>query len=370
MVIGIDAREFITGRQTGIRRHVEAFVETLAAQRPSWRIILFIGPGCDRVPLGRTIAYVALPNGPAMFSDQVFLPRLLAKYKVNFFYSPYCKVPLFTGCTVVSTVHDIMELTLDEYRRERGYVRAALYALMCRLYFRQSDWITCDSKFTLGEVSRLFGRVAEKAAVVPLDLAPDKAGVGRGASDCLDSYGIKKPYVLYTGNFKTHKNVTTLLEAFRMLKNKGKYPHSLVLAGGEGQCEPLLRKQASESSQPVVITGFVRQNDLPAIYRNADLFVMPSLYEGFGYPLLEAMYYGVPVCSSRAASLPEVGGNAVLYCDALQPASMAGAMEQILSNPELAADLAAQGRGQADIFIKGKFASAFIRFVEVESGLQ
>ena len=119
-----------------------------------------------------------------------------------------------------------------------------------------------------------------------------------------------------------------------------------------------------------MITGFVRQNDLPAIYRNADLFVMPSLYEGFGYPLLEAMYYGVPVCSSRAASLPEVGGNAVLYCDALQPASMAGAMEQILSNPELAADLAAQGRGQADIFIKGKFASAFIRFVEVESGLQ
>jgi glycosyltransferase involved in cell wall biosynthesis len=142
-------------------------------------------------------------------------------------------------------------------------------------------------------------------------------------------YNIFGPYLLYLGGFEPHKNVVNLLQAFGQT-----YTHNLklVLAGGVGKAENNLKEAVRElgMQETVLFTGFIAEEDLPKIYSGAVLFLYPSLYEGFGFPPLEAMACGVPVIMAKTASLLEVGGGAVLYFDPENVNSIAGALQQAL----------------------------------------
>ncbi|MDZ7295973.1 MAG: glycosyltransferase family 4 protein, partial [candidate division KSB1 bacterium] len=156
------------------------------------------------------------------------------------------------------------------------------------------------------------------------------------------------PYVLSVGTLQPRKNYVRLIRAFTQLTNQP--TNQLVIVGGRGWLYEETLAEAEKYPDRVRILGFVDDDDLPALYRNAALFVFPSLYEGFGLPVLEAMACGVPVVCSNASSLPEVAGYAALLVDPLDTDGLAAAMARVLEDPDLRRGMIARGLDQAARF--------------------
>ena len=182
---------------------------------------------------------------------------------------------------------------------------------------------------------------------VPMTAAAPEISAEQTASDratLAKRYQITKPYVLYVGVAFPHKNLTGLVAAWKKVTAEKNPPYQLVLVGKKNYFyEQLLQGPLQGSGQNIIYTDFVSDAELPMLYRNAALYVFPSLYEGFGLPALEALRYGVPVVSSNRTALPEVLQDAALYCDAANPATLAEAIWRGLTDPALRAKLIAAG---------------------------
>jgi glycosyltransferase involved in cell wall biosynthesis len=169
-------------------------------------------------------------------------------------------------------------------------------------------------------------------------------------------YGIRRPYCLFVGNLEPRKNLPRLIEAFGLLRRHGLAPADLpqlVLAGTRGWLSSgIFRAAAGQGLEApdIVFTGYVPPADLPALYAGAACFVFPSLYEGFGLPVLEAMACGTPVVASTASSLPEVAGDAALLVDPHDVEGLAGALRRLWGDAELRADLRERGLQRATLY--------------------
>jgi glycosyltransferase involved in cell wall biosynthesis len=165
-------------------------------------------------------------------------------------------------------------------------------------------------------------------------------------------YQLNDPFLLYAGNIKPHKNVGRVIDAFARLKKRGFEPVKLLIIGDEISKSPQLRRAVHRHQlhQHVRFLGFVPDATLAVLYRLADVFVFPSLYEGFGLPPLEAMASGTPVVTSNVSSLPEVVGDAALLVDPRDAEAIAGAIERILTDGELRRSLIKKGLGRAHEF--------------------
>lgn len=205
---------------------------------------------------------------------------------------------------------------------------------------RASKIITI-SKFSERQIIEFTGCEPDK--VITMLLAADNQHFGRAydqtsIESIRSKYGLPSQYLLYVGNLKPHKNLVTLLEAFAKIKTPGKHPDlKLVLCGnfkgfitGIDDLDGKVNQLGLDGQ--VIKPGFVLDEHLPAIYQQAQGFIFPSYYEGFGLPVLEAMAAGIPVLSSDAASLPEVGGDAVLYCSPHDVNEMANQLERLVTD--------------------------------------
>jgi glycosyltransferase involved in cell wall biosynthesis len=181
-------------------------------------------------------------------------------------------------------------------------------------------------------------------------------------------YGISPPYVLYLGTLQPRKNLVRLIEAFREIGKSTNGPSAvqLVLAGKKGWlCDDILaRAKALGIGEQVVLTGYVEEVDLAALYSGAELFVMPSLYEGFCLPVLEAMACGTPVVCSNVSSLPKVAGEAALLFDPRNVRAMAEAIERVLANTDLRRSLVARGYARARSFTWARCAEQVLAVLE------
>lgn len=167
----------------------------------------------------------------------------------------------------------------------------------------------------------------------------------------LKKYKINQPYILYVGSFDARKNLLGLLNAFSKLRQHLPAWKLVIVGARKWKSTPVFEVvQRLQLEEYVHFTGFVEEADLPALYNGADLFVFPSLYEGFGLPVLEAMACGIPVVTSNTSSLPEVAGDAALLVDPMDVEAIAAAMQQVLSDPGLAAELRRRGLEQASKF--------------------
>jgi len=164
--------------------------------------------------------------------------------------------------------------------------------------------------------------------------------------------GLKRPYILFVGNLKPHKNVRTLLRAFAEIRVRKNLDHHLLILGDDRKWKASLVSECGQLGikEHVHFVPQAAYEELPWVYGAADLFVMPSLIEGFGLPVLEAMACGTPVVCSRAASLPEVGGNAVDYFDPSSEDDLAAALERVLGSHELQQTLRCRGFERVKLF--------------------
>lgn len=274
--------------------------------------------------------------------EQLRMPRLIPA-DCRLFWTPHFNVPFLYRGPLLVTVHDILHLAMPQYMpgaHKRLYARALLAAVR-----RKARMIICDSRFTAGELMRVVGMPASRIEVVHL-------GVDEGWS--VGQQGERphgKPYFVFVGNVKAHKNLAGLVAAFGRIA--GKLPHDLVIVGrkeGFITGDRTVEKRAAALGARVVFTGLLDDALLKRYVAHATALVLPSFYEGFGLPPLEAMASGCPAIVSDRGSLPEICGDAALYCDPGDIDDIAARMLEVAQSGDLRSRLREQGLAHARRF--------------------
>ena len=250
-----------------------------------------------------------------------------------------------------------------ESPRGAGFERWTL-----RLALRRAQAVIAISEATRAGLVERLPRAAPMAAAIPLAADAAIAEAPPDCSEVLARLGVDRPYVLVTGTLEPRKNVPRAIEAFAALPPALRDSHELVLVGARGWSAEATFARVAAHSDHVRTLGFVTDDDLRCLYRQATVFLYPSLYEGFGLPVLEAMLAGVPVLTSDVSSLPEVGGDAVAYADPLDVDSIRAGLAALLHDPERRAELAARGRERANEFSWEATAARTVAVLERISG--
>jgi glycosyltransferase involved in cell wall biosynthesis len=346
MRLGVDGRELRPGVRTGIGRYVLEILR--AASRDGWSCVVYGDAGARLEQALAGVTWRTLDGAWTQWWDQVTLPRALAHDRVSASLSPYYKGPVRAPCPVVLTIHDLYFI---DYPGRHRPVYEAIVSGAARLYASRATAIISDSEYSKRAIVERLGVSAAKVSVIPVALGDEFKPASLTAA-ARARYGLTTPYVLYVGNFMPHKNIPRLLRAFAMLPGPVRSRHSLVLAGGHGEGRPELARLADTLglTDRVVFTGRVDDADLPALYAGAAVYVTPSLEEGFGATVLEAMACGAPVVTSNRAALPEMVGDAGLLFDPEQERELAAMLARVLSDPALAEDLRRRALARAGLY--------------------
>ena len=316
----MDCRELEVRKVTGIGRYLINFLTYASTRKSDCDLILY---GNQATSIPDSLSHLQLrviPEVLTVWWDQVLLPRALKEDQVDIFLSPYIKGPLLAPCPYVVTIHDLIFLKIDAYESGRSMVRNRVFRVWAQLISKHAAAVITVSQRSKEDIMELLEVPESKIVVAPNGL-PAEFVLEAGAPSQLEwvtrKYGIIQPYVLYVGNFKPHKNLYMLLAAFKQVSENLGPRYQLVLAGGDAHYRPELQRRVAELDleDRVIFTGFVENRDLPDLYKGAEVFVFPSLYEGFGIPVLEAMACGTPVVTSKTTALPEVAGDAGVLVD-------------------------------------------------------
>lgn len=335
MRLGIDIRELARGRETGIGRFVRDFVRYASQARPTHSFFLYGNQHTVLPGQWPNVQARLVPERLTLWWDQRVLPKLARADRIEVLFSPYVKGPVCCPCPLVITVHDLLFLVLPE-GGWRGRLRNVFYKEMARRVARRADLVFSDSIHSSLDAQHFIGLAAAKIRVLPLALSEGYRPVRDRAAleEVWQRYGVRPPYVFYLGHFRPHKNVQALLRAFAALGEGLRSSYQLVLGGRPDHWQAGCRELAGQlgiAGQTRFI-GMVAEADMPALYSGADLFVFPSLYEGFGLPPLEAMACGTAVVAANRTSLPEVVGEAGVLVDPEDLDGLSAAIGRILGD--------------------------------------
>jgi glycosyltransferase involved in cell wall biosynthesis len=356
MRIGIDYTA-AARQQAGIGRYTRELVAALLALKSPHQYTLFaVTGGLDtedwRAGIGGGVRFRTLP-----ISDD-WLARLWHRLRLpipvetitgplDVFYSPdFVLPPTRRAARTLLTVHDLSFLRYPDHFVPR--LAQYLGQVVPRSVSR-ADRVLADSQATRADLIAHLGTPPEKVAVLYSGVAPRfRPEAEPGEAERLRArYDLDgRPYVLSVGTLQPRKNYVRLIRACAGLAGD----LQLIIAGGRGWLYEEIFAEAEKQGDRVRVLGFVDEGDLPALYRNAALFAFPSLYEGFGLPVAEAMACGVPVVCSNASSLPEVAGDAALLVDPLDVDALAEAMTRVLEDADLRQEMIARGLAQAARF--------------------
>lgn len=344
MKIAFDLRRI---KNLGIGRYMKCLVEAILAQEPLGDYLLILPPGAeDMIQVGGSRAEIVTPKLKYYsIREQIQLPRILREHRIDLLHAPHFMLPLVRPCASVVTIHDVIGLTCKEDIQSR--IGRAYYRWMIAAAVRLADRIITDSKFSRDDIVRCLGADPEKVKVIYPGISADFQQISDGdeLEKIRSKHRIEDDYIVYAGIYKPRKNHAGLLRAFRtVVANGGRA--NLVLVGPLKEGERELRRLAEELgiSQKVIFTGFVDDYELRALYSGAKVYACPSLYEGFGFTVLEAMACGIPVVCAGETSLPEVAGEAALYADARSPEEFGEALHKVFTNESLRGALIEKGR--------------------------
>ena len=343
MRIAFDLRRI---KNPGIGRYMQCLVEAVLARETSHEFLLILPPDAQEMISVNGHRATKFPCGLKYYSvrEQVELPRILRANKIDLLHSPHFMVPLRRSCASVVTIHDVIYLACKEdlpSRAGRLYYRG-----MMATSVRLADRIITVSEFSRSDIVRRLHVDPRKIEVIHSGISPafQRATDFSRLAEVRRKFAIDKEFILYAGIYKPRKNHAGLLVAFSHLMANGLCA-KLVIAGPMNEGEAELKKLACELeiSESVIFTGRVDDLDLCALYSGARVYACPSLYEGFGFTVLEAMACGAPVVCSRETSLPEVAGDAALYADSRDPQEFAQALSRVFNDEKLRTELVERG---------------------------
>jgi glycosyltransferase involved in cell wall biosynthesis len=352
MTIAIDARKL---RDYGIGTYVRNLLRQLARQDQATDYVVI----CRQIDaeisseLGPNFRAVTERAPAYSVREQFAVPLDLRRERAALFHAPHYVLPPLTPCRSVVTIHDCIHLRFPQYLPNRVayvYARASLWTALHR-----AARVITVSEASKRDILRYF-HVPESRIDVIYNAIDDRFWEPPTADQMervRQRYQLNAPFVLYAGNIKPHKNLERLIEAFHILRqNPALKDVQLLIIGDEVSKYAMLRRAVHRHKlhKHVRFFGFVSHETLAALYRLADVFVFPSLYEGFGLPPLEAMASGTPVIASNVSSLPEVVGEAALMIDPYEPQAIADAIRRVLDEPELRGTLRVRGLARAREF--------------------
>ncbi len=297
MTIGIDCRFAAT--HSGLGRYTRELVTHLLRRTDDVEYVLFSGEA-DPVWLSDIpAARYKIQNtkyGHYSFAEQLRFPLDIKRARIDLLFSPHFNVPLVCPVPFVATIHDLI---LHRYPNQASGLRRHAYRAVMRHTVRGARKLIAVSAFTAGELAKEYGPSVRKKITVIHEAASQEFSKKSGAScaPVLKKHGLKKPFFLYVGNAKEHKNVQMLIDAYKSLGSTGT---ELVLVTGGREAASL------RLCDGVRLISDVDHHDLPCLYFFAACFVTASLYEGFGLPVMEAAAAGCPVIVTNRGSLPEI----------------------------------------------------------------
>ena len=346
--IGLDARKYF---DLGIGTYIRNLVTSYAELASPHRFVLFVSEeDASRIGAPMNCRIVKVPYGKYSLSELfLFAPRLRREH-IDLFHSPHYTLPFGLGRRSVVTIHDLIHLHFlpAPSIAKRFYARAII-----RHAVRSAGVVVTDSQFTKSDLLQTIGGDPGKICVIPLAVSAafrrlnDPARLGQ----LRERFSISGPFLLYTGSVKPHKNLEMLLSAFSALSRE--YPAlSLVTVGERLSQDHLLAEKIrrEDLNGRIRELGYLSEEDLVTIYNAAFIHVLPSVYEGFGLPVLEAMACGAPVVAANAGSIPETAGGAALLFNPVHERSLEEALRNVLSNESLRTDLITRGLGNVQRF--------------------
>ncbi len=354
MRIAIDAR-FYGPIGAGIGRYLEKLIENLEKidQKNQYFILLRKENFDHYQPQNRNFKKILAPYPWYSCQEQIFLPCLLYKIKLDLVHFPHYNVPIFYFGKFVVTIHDLIITRFGTTRATtRDFLTYKIKRFFYHLVISNAVWrarkILAVSHFTKNEILRFFKINPEKIIVTHegaefkiKNFLPEKR------KKVLEDYKIKGPFLLYVGHAYPHKNLENLILAFKRLFSF-KNDLQLVLVGKIDFFYRRLQKivQKLKLEERVIFTDLVPDKTLAILYREALVYVFPSFCEGFGLPGLEAMFYSCPVVASKAGSLPEIYGQAALYFDPENLEEMTEKIKTIMMDENLRKELREKGLAQ------------------------
>lgn len=339
MKIGFDVSDLSTARADGTTR----FTRELAKRFPvigaenEWH---YFAPGRDKGS-HQEIHNVSWHSSPwPKYWTQSRLPFDLYKYQPDVLFMPIQQIPYLRpgGMKTVAVIHDLAVHYYPEYFTYKDWLLLHLFSAYAA---READEIITVSKATATDVAKFYGRT-KNVQVVHHGVDSDKFRLPREEerseswNELKNKYPqLKKPYILYVGQIQPRKNLIRLIDAFEKIK-KNVSELQLVIAGSHGWLNKPIEKRVNDSKvkEFILLTGRVDDELLPALYWHAESFVLPSLYEGFGMPILEAFACGCPVVTSNVSAMPEVAGSAAVLVEPESVDSIAQGISEAMSRKD------------------------------------
>jgi glycosyltransferase involved in cell wall biosynthesis len=344
MRIGLDLLFLVPGESGGRETYARELVAAMLERDPELNATAFVNPAGAPViesDFGDAVRVVTLPVSLTSrrqwaTGELVQLPRAAGRARIEVLHSLANFAPASGSFRRVLTLHDLQYRAVPE---TLPWPRRVATAMLVGLAARRADRIITVSSASREEIVSQLGVAPGRIDVIPNGVSQPPLGVARR------SFGERK-VVLSVGTNLPHKNLRRLVEGLALMRG-GERP--LLLIAGHGTDEPALRSLVGSLSldDDVRLLGYQEADELESLYASADCLVLPSLYEGFGLPVLEAMARALPVVCSDIPALREVGGGAALYFDARNPAAIADALRRALGDPVLTGRLKAAGRERA-----------------------
>ncbi|MDO8512796.1 MAG: glycosyltransferase family 1 protein [bacterium] len=352
MRIGIDARAL---GWAGLGRYSRNLLKNLVTQAPRGMEFVVFAPHAFGREFSemRGVKFVPVTASYYSVREQTIFLASLMQEKLDLMHFLHFNAPIFYRKPFVVTIHDLTRFFFPA-QKHKGHLHQWAYETVFRSAINNSSKIITVSEHTQIDLVRYFPKATNKTAVIHegVDTAMfSKSITGPGAQERLRKLGVTKSYLLFVGVWMTHKNLPGLLQAFKKVRENG-FAGQLVITG-KGQAHhvdvPELIK-GEGMGDCVVLPGKVADEDLLCLFQNAELFIMPSLYEGFGLPALEALACGRPVVASSVSSLPEILGDAAVYFDPYSVDDMAEKISKLINDKQKQVELISLGTEQVKKF--------------------
>jgi len=348
-LIALDVRKY---NDYGIGTYIHNLVEQLALLDSPHRFLLFASPeeeNTESFPKNWGVAPVRY--GKYSLSELFFFAGKARAQGVSLFHSPHYTLPFGLKGRAVVTIHDLIHLRFPQYFSllQRSYSYGMIWHAL-----RAARLVITVSEYTKQDILRTFRVREDKIVSIPLGVSEQfhKRADPSDMADFKFKFKLDHPYVLFVGNMKPHKGVDVLLRAFK--ETSALFPDvELVFAGSSPDSETSVQEMINllGLSKKIKSLGRISNKELALAYAGGEMFVLPSRYEGFGLPALEAMACGVPVIVSDKGSLPEVVGNAALICESENYGMFADAMINLLRDPSLKNEMTAKGEEHSKGFL-------------------